>query len=137
MPRTEEPNNLPPDHLGILIAAAILFVIGWGGLYLLVTTEIPRIAGQLWIFFVLFHLGVTAITIPIVRYLNVRLTPINQAILPGGIVVRQSVWVGLYVVICAWLQIPRVLTLPVALLLALVFIVIEVFLRNREINLER
>lgn len=133
----QESNNLPPDHVGILIAAAILFVIGWGGLYVLVNTEIPRIAGQLWVFFVLFHLGITAITIPIVRYINVRLTPINQPIIPGGIVVRQSVWVGLYMVICAWLQMPRVLTLPVALLLALVFIVIEVFLRNREIASER
>jgi hypothetical protein len=41
------------------------------------------------------------------------------------------------VVTCAWLQIPRVLTLPIAFFLALALIVIEVFLRSREIAHER
>jgi hypothetical protein len=53
------------------------------------------------------------------------------------VIVRQSVWVGLYAVACAWLQIPRALSLPTALLLALVFVVIEVFLRVRELNSQR
>jgi Flp pilus assembly protein protease CpaA len=47
------------------------------------------------------------------------------------------VWVGLFAVTCAWLQIPRVLNLPIAFFVGLVFVVIEVFLRSREIRNER
>ncbi|HEX2619857.1 MAG TPA: hypothetical protein VHL11_06915 [Phototrophicaceae bacterium] len=130
-------DRIPPDHVGVLMSAVVMILFGWGGLYWLVTTQIPRIGGQLWIFFVLLHIAITGTAIPMVRYLNVRFTPINAPLPPGGIIVRQSVWIGLYAVICAWMQIPRVLTPLVALLLALVFIVIEVFLRMREIPNER
>ena len=41
--------------------------------------------------------------------------------------------IGLFVVACTWLQIPRILSWPVAFFLALVFIVLEVFLRSREL----
>lgn len=132
---TEE--RIPPDHVGVLISAVLMIIVGWGGLYWLVSTQIPRIGGQLWVFFVLLHIAVTGIAIPMVRYLNLRLTPITAPLPPGGIIVRQSVWIGLYAVVCAWLQIPRVLTPLVAILLALVFIVIEVFLRMRELPNER
>lgn len=132
-----ESEGVPPDHLGVLISAAVMIVVGWGGLYLLMSSQPPLLAWQLWVFFVLLHVGVTGIAIPIVRYLNVRLTPIAVPLPPGGIIVRQSVWIGLYTVTCAWLQIPRVLTPVVAVLLALVFIAIEVFLRIREIPRER
>ncbi|MBC8098159.1 MAG: hypothetical protein H7Y11_01835, partial [Armatimonadetes bacterium] len=122
----------PPDHVGVLMSAALMVLLGWGGLYWLVSTQIPRIGGQLWFFFVLLHIAVAGTATPLVLYLNVRFTPLNAPLPPGGIIVRQSVWVGLYVVLCAWLQIPRVLTPVVAGLLALVFVVIEVFLRLRE-----
>jgi hypothetical protein len=132
-----ENSQTPPDHVGVLISAVVMLAIGWGGLYLLVVNQPPRLAGQLWLFFVLLDIAITGTAIPIVRYLNVRLTPINAPLPPGGIIVRQSVWIGLYIVTCAWLQIPRVLTPVIAILLALVFIAIEVFLRFREIPRER
>jgi hypothetical protein len=125
----------PADHVGILIAAVTMMVVGWGGLYYLVTTVLPRV-GPRWIFFVLLHIAVTGTVLPLVRYLNVRFTPLRRELPPGGVMVRQSVWVGLYVVTCAWLQIPRVLTLPIAFFLALALIVIEVFLRSREVGNE-
>lgn len=129
--------RIPPDHLGVLITALLMFIFGWGGLYLLVTTQIPRIGGQLWVFFVLLHIAITGTAIPIVRYFNVRLTPITAQLPPGGIIVRQSVWISSYAMICAWLQIPRILTWTIAILLAMVFIAIEVFLRMRELPNER
>lgn len=125
-------SNMPPDHVGVLFSALILFFIGWGGLYSLVTTQMPRLGGSLWMFFVLLQIAVTSTVIPFVRYLNVRFTPVDRELPPGGVIVRQSVWVGLFVVICAWLQIPRALNISTALLLIIVFIVIEAFLRYRE-----
>ena len=127
----------PPDHVGVLIASLVMVVLGWGGLYWLVTTQIPRIGGELWLFFVLLHLAITGTAIPFVRYVNLRFTPIDVELPPGGIIVRQSVWIGLVVVAYSWLQILRALSIPVAFLLALVFIVIEAFLRMREIADER
>lgn len=124
--------HMPLDHTGMLIASALMMVLGWGGLWQLVTTRLPRIGGELWLFFILLQLAVTSTAIPFVRYLNVRFTPLHQDPPPSGVIVRQSVWVGLFVVACAWLQIPRALSLPVAFFLALVFIVLEAFLRSRE-----
>ncbi|MCZ7546304.1 MAG: hypothetical protein M5R40_23515 [Anaerolineae bacterium] len=45
---------------------------------------------------------------------------------------RQSMWVALFVTTCAWLQIPRLLNWLIAFLLALSLVAIEVFLRLRE-----
>lgn len=126
--------NMPPDHVGALITGTVMMVLGWAGLYWLVTTQPVSLGPEIWLFFVLLHIAVTGTVLPIVRYLNVRLTRVDRPVPPGGVIVRQSVWVGLFVVICAWMQIPRVLSVPVVFFLILVFIVLEGFLRLREIN---
>jgi len=134
--QTIDINKTPPDHTGMMVAAAILMVIGWGGLYYLVTTQIPRV-GQRWMFFVLVQVAVAGTVMPFLRYINVRLTPVTRAVPPSGVIVRQAVWFGLFVVTCAWLQIPRVLTIPIMFFVALAFVVIELFLRSREIPNEQ
>ncbi len=106
--------------------------VGWIGLYWLITTQNVGLGPELWLFFVLLHLAIAGTVMPLVRYFNVRFTAPDAAPPPGGVIVRQSVWIGLFIVICAWLQIPRVLSLPVTFFLALVFILLEVFLRARE-----
>lgn len=137
--RTAVPNsgNTPPDHIGLLVGSLLLMVGGWLGLYFLVTTSLPRIGGELWLFFLLLQIAVTGTALPIVRYLNVRFTSIRADAPASGVIVRQSVWIGLFVVTCAWLQIPRALSLPLALFIMLVFIVVEIFLRTREIAAEQ
>lgn len=130
-------NTIPPDHVGLLFAALIMALGGWLGLFQLVNIALPRIGGELWLFFVLLQVAVTGTVLPVVRYFNVRFTPFYFPIPPSGVIVRQSVWIGLFVVICAWLQIPRALSLPLAIFVALVFIVVEVFLRTRELATER
>jgi len=130
------PRRMLPDHVGVLLASLIMMGIGWGGLYLLITLTKPRIGAELWSFFLLLHIAVTGTVLPLVRLINVRFTPVEELPPPGGVLVRQSVWFGLYVVICAWLKILRVLSLPIALFLPVVFIVVEVFLRLRESNTE-
>jgi hypothetical protein len=128
--------KLPPDYAGVIYAAVFLMAAGWYGLYTLVTTQIPRV-GQRWLFFVLLHIAVTGTVMPFVRYLNIRLTPLTRPLPSSGVIVRQSVWIGIFAVTCAWLQIPRVLSVPIMFFLALAFGVIEVFLRSREIASER
>ncbi len=132
-----ESSNTPPDHLGLLIASILMMAIGWGGLYQLITTSLPRIGGELWVFFMLLQIAVTGTSLPFVRFLNVRFTSLMDEVPPSGVVVRQSVWIGLFVVTCAWLQIPRALSVPLAIFVAFVFIVVEIFLRTRELAAER
>ena len=120
----------PPEQSGIMAAAALMAVAGWGGLWLLVTTTLPT-AFPRWLFFVFLYLAVTGTVLPFVRFLNARFSR-DDALPSGGVVLRQSIWVGLFVVACAWLQIPRVLNPVIAFFLALSLIVIEVFLHVRE-----
>ncbi|MEZ4671852.1 MAG: hypothetical protein R3E39_28445 [Anaerolineae bacterium] len=129
-------DKMPPDHVGVLIAGFGFMVVGWAGLLQLVLTTLPRV-GQRWLFFLLLQIAVTGTVVPFVRYLNARFTPLTAELPPGGVVVRQSIWIGLYVSLCMWLQIPRVLNAPIAILSALLFIVIEAYLRSREIRNER
>lgn len=103
-------------------------VTGWVGLWLLITTTLPT-AFPRWLFFVFLYLAVTGTVLPFVRYLNARFARSGPT---SGVVLRQSIWVGLFVVACAWLQIPRVLNPVIALILALSLVVIEWFLHLRE-----
>jgi hypothetical protein len=134
--QVSSPDKIPADHVGVLVAGLVLMVGGWLGIYQLVTTTLPRV-GQRWLFFLLLQLAVTGTVLPFVRYLNVRFTPVDVELPPGGVIVRQSIWIGLFVVLCAWLQMPRVLNVPIAFFVGLVFVVIETFLRSREIRSER
>ncbi len=119
----------PPDHTGVLIGGVLMALTGWAGLWLLVTTTLPT-AFPRWLFFVCLYLAVTGTALPFVRFLNARFA--GPRGVPAGVILRQSIWVGLFVVACAWLQIPRVLNPVIAGVLAFSLIVIEFFLRLRE-----
>ncbi len=113
-----------------MFAAALMSVAGWVGLWLLVTSTLPT-AFPRWLFFVFLYLAVTGTVLPFVRFLNVRFS--SQDNPPAsGVILRQSVWLGLFAVACAWLQIPRVLNPLLALFLAISLAVIEFFLHLRE-----
>ena len=127
----------PPDHMGALFASVVMMVVGWGGLAQLILTTRPRIGGEMWLLFALLQIAISGTAIPIVRYFNVRFTPVHIEVPPAGVIVRQSVWVGLLFVTYAWLLIPRVLSLSIAFFLILFFVVIEIFLRSRELAHER
>lgn len=115
------------DHRGIMLAAALMAAGGWVGLWLLVTSTLPT-AFPRWLFFVLLYLAVTGTVLPFVRFLHGRFLRSGSS----ASIVRQSLWVGLFVAACAWMQIPRVLNLFIALFLGLSLIVVEVFLHMRE-----
>ena len=67
---------------------------------------------------------------PVMAFLNLRFPSTPPA--SAWVVVRQSLWCGLYIPTLAWLQAGRVLTLPMAVLLAAGLILIEFLLRLRE-----
>lgn len=118
-----------PTAKSVLPAAITLAVIGWGGLGAVVFFTLPTV-GPRWLFFFLGVLALTGSALPFVAYLNRRFPstpPVNS-----GVILRQSVWVGIYAATLAWLQIGRVLTPSLALVLALGFVIIEWLIRLRE-----
>ena len=114
-----------------------MFIVGWGGLLYLIAMTRPRIGAEIWLFFILLQIAVTGTAIPIVRLVSKRMISTDEPALLTGVVVRRSVWIGIIVVSSAWLMIPRYLSLPIVLILILLFAVIEIFLRNRELANER
>jgi hypothetical protein len=115
---------------GVLIAASIMAGVSWVALYQLITTTAP-LAFPRWLFFILFYIAATGTAMPFIWILNRRFSG-NRYAATGGVMLRQSMWVGLFAVIAAWLQMTRTLNPISAFFLALSMIVIEVFLRLRE-----
>lgn len=124
------PDLSPPDHRGMMLAAALLAATGWIGLWVLITSALPT-ARERWLFFVCLYFATTGTVLPFVRFLNVRFAREDEPPSPG-VILRQSIFVGLFVVACAWLQIPRVLNPVIAFFLALSLAVIEFFLHMRD-----
>ena len=123
----------PPteDYTGVLIAGLLLAGSGWSGLLFLLINSLPTV-GMRWAFFALFYVALSGTTLPFARYLNERFRRSGALSVPSSVLVRQANWVGLFGTACAWLRVPRVLSWPIAIFLALSLIAIETFLRLRE-----
>ena len=118
-----------PRVISILPTAVILMLIGWGGLFAVTTLTDPS-GGTRWLFFFTSVLALTGTILPLVAFLNRRF-PSNPP--PSHLVIlRQALWFGLYFATQAWLQVGRVLTPALALLLAVGLAIIEWLLRLRE-----
>ncbi|WP_119065950.1 hypothetical protein [Aggregatilinea lenta] len=120
-----------PDHRGVIAAALIMAAVGWIGLWILVASTLPTSLPR-WTFFVLLYVATTGTVLPFVRFLNMRFVRDDGVSPAGGVLLRQSIWIGLFVVACAWLQMPRVLNPVIAFFLAFSLVLIEFFLRIRE-----
>jgi hypothetical protein len=107
----------------------MLTVIGWGGLLIVIRGTVPTL-GPRWFFFFLGVLALTGPALPIVYFLNQRFP--STPPVEDMVILRQSLWVGVFGSTVAWLQLGRVLTTGMALLLAAVFILIEFLLRLFE-----
>lgn len=112
-----------------LPAAVVLALIGWGGLIALFWATRPTV-GPRWLLYFLIVLALTGLLLPVVAFLNLRFP--SQPPATRGVILRQAVWGGVYGATLAWLQIARILTPSLALLLALGFVLIEYLLRLRE-----
>jgi hypothetical protein len=74
-------------------------------------------------------LTVTGLMLPLTSFLNKRFVPGRAP--TYFTVIRQAMWVGLWVAFCVWLQMNRTLGLAVASLVAVVLIMFEALLQVR------
>ena len=113
------------NERGRSILAALMALLGWGGLAYLVTRTSPQ--PYTWLpFLALLLVTLMATAFLPLQYLHRRLA----RSIPAR-ALRQSFWLALFVVSCAWLQMRRVLDWAVALLLATVFGLLEGYLLSR------
>ena len=111
------------------LSAFLLILIGWGGLYMLITETLPYTWSR-WGFFVLMLMAVTGTLMPIVYFFHRRFPDEPPA--DANVIVRQSLWFGVFGATLAWLQLGRLVTVYVILGLAIGLIAIEYFIRLRE-----
>lgn len=119
----------PLSFFSILPITLILFVLGWGGLAVVLITTLPSL-GPRWLFFFLSVIAVTGTVLPIIYFLNRRFPGRYPA--GGTAIVRQALWFGIYASTLAWLQLGRLNTLASAIVLALIFTAAELLARLWE-----
>ncbi len=120
-------NNL--SFRPFLFPSLILFFGGLGGLALLVNLSLPTLWPR-WGFYALVVLAATGASLPVSFWLN-KIFSKNFPV-KAGVIVRESVTVGVYFAVLAWLSIGRALNFPIMVWLALGLCIIEYLLRLRE-----
>ncbi len=118
-----------PTFRAYLPSVLSLIIIGWGGLAALLVYSLPFVWSR-WAFFALGVMALTGTALPIVYFLNKRFPTEPPA--ESNVIIRQSLWVGVYGATLAWLQLGRLVTLYVILGLAGGLIAAEYFIRIRE-----
>ncbi|MBN1660479.1 MAG: hypothetical protein JXA93_18920 [Anaerolineae bacterium] len=111
----------------ITCVALLVAATGWWSLYELAGRVAPDQAGAIEFFFALLFLAVTATLIPAAAYLNRRFAPVATAQDPWRFF-RHGAWGGVSVVVWAWLQMHRSFHVGFALVIILMFVVLEVLI---------
>jgi hypothetical protein len=114
-----------------LTSSLFLMAVGWGGLALLILVyNVPPLVWARWGFFALWFTALSGTALPIMYFLNLRF-PSDPQVEPHA-VVRQSMWVGVYGAMLAWLQLGRVMAFWMWMGLAGGLIGVEYLIRLRE-----
>ncbi|HEC23346.1 MAG TPA: hypothetical protein ENI95_10575 [Chloroflexi bacterium] len=129
--RTPRREYVEATHTSVVVAGILVAVGGWSGLIWLLSNTLPTVPNR-WVFYALLQIALTGTALPFVRFLNQRFSRERGLFLRPGVLVRQATWVGLFGTTCAWLRIPRLLSVPLAIVIALALIAIEALLRLRE-----
>lgn len=118
-----------PSVSTFLPMALTLMILGWGGLGYLIYYTLPTV-GPRWLFYFLIVVAVTGTALPVTAHLNQRFASLPAA--TAVVVMRQASWFGVYGATLAWLQMGRIFTPPLAILLGVGFGLIEFLLRLSE-----
>jgi len=118
------------NTLSYTLAAWALAALGWLGLVGLFIYINPNV-GPLpwWSFYVLALMAITGTAVPFVHLLNRRF--MREAV-AAGVILRQAMWVGVFVTTTAWMLRSGLLNPATAVLLLVALVGVEWFLRLRE-----
>ncbi|MBM3143935.1 MAG: hypothetical protein FJ010_02985 [Chloroflexi bacterium] len=123
-----ESNNSPPVR-DFLFTALFLALVGWLGLFAVIIRTLP-VLGPRWLFFFLLVLAIAGSILPAAAFLNYRFPTTPPA--KRTTVLREALLVSFFIATLAWLQLWRVLTPALIVLLALGIGFIEWMIRLWE-----
>lgn len=117
-----------PSFGKILLTSLLLAVAGLSGLVFIFLTLEPTL-GPRWLFFFFLTMAVSGIAMPIVYVIQRRSA---RQYVPAQVIVRESILVGIFFDLLAWLQIGRIASNMIIMLLAGGIILTEILLRMAE-----
>lgn len=118
---------LPPFGKLFLISL-ILGITGFLGLIFLIVFSEPTL-GPRWLFFFFLTICCSGLALPAVYIVQRRLA---KQYVPIAVLLREAILFSIFIDLCVWLQLGRILTNLIILILAAGFILLEVFLRMAE-----
>ena len=113
-----------------MLYVALIAVLSWLGLCGLI--QLPITGPTRVLLFVLLFCAIASTSMPPIAYLNARFGRCRHPRTFQARFVRQSIWLGLLTVVLGWLQMRRLLTTALAMILAAVFVLTETFLLTRD-----
>jgi predicted neutral ceramidase superfamily lipid hydrolase len=113
-----------------MLYVTFVALISWAGWWSVIQLPINDLTKTL--FFALLFTSIGSSLMPAVAYLNARFGRFHNQRIYYVRFVRQSILVGAFVVVIAWLQMRRVLSSTLGLILLAVFVLTETFLITRE-----
>jgi hypothetical protein len=118
---------LPPFGK-ILLTSLLLGTIGLSGLaFIFITTE-PTL-GPRWLFFFFLTMAGAGIALPLVFLFHRRTA---RQYVSAKVIIREAILFGIFFDLVAWLQIGRIASNLIAIILAGGLVLLEVFLRMAE-----
>jgi hypothetical protein len=118
---------LPPFGK-ILSTSLFLILIGGGGLVFVLTFFEPTL-GPRWMFFFFLTIFGAGIAIPLSYLVQRRFA--DQPV-PPKVLVREAILFGVFLSLAAWLQLGRILTNLIIVIIAVSFLILEMLLRMAE-----
>jgi uncharacterized membrane protein YhaH (DUF805 family) len=118
---------LPPFGK-LFLTSLILGLIGLAGLVFVIFFSEPTL-GPRWLFFFFLTLFCSGIALPAAYIVQRRLAKQN---VPVNVLLREAILFSIFIDLCAWLQLGRIISNLIILILAAGFILLEVFLRMAE-----
>ncbi len=113
-----------------------LAALSFGALYYVIFYIWPNandiLAAPQMLVLLLLFLAAGSASIPFIGYLNYRFATSGWLSRDRMRLIRQGSWCGLLAVVLAYLQLVRALNLVISLVLAAVFMLIELFFLTRE-----
>jgi len=127
--RMEDNQNQPIPFKYYLPGMLVLILIGAIGTALILTLTLPTI-GPRWFFFFFVVIFVTGLFLPFTWFLNLRFPSTPPA--PPQVIIRQATWFGIFAALILWLQMGRVLTVPLGIIMAAALVLVEFLIRLWE-----
>ena len=121
-------NSYLPPFGKILISSIFLTILGGGGLAFIFIFYEPTL-GPRWMFFFFLTIIGSGIALPISYLIQRRFA--NQVVL-SKVLIREAIFFGVFLALIAWLQLGRILTNLIIIIISIGFILLEMLLRMAE-----